>query len=194
MKLAPIVITMMLIAFVAPSLMQSMLAKSDAVSAARQAPPVQTAEKRVAKLKRGAGEDIAVSEDYEEDEYSQPGQASAQRDRNGHFSFSAIMNGAEVPVLVDTGATSVAINMSTADAMGIEFDEEADRVTVNTANGRTDAYRVIIDEIIIEDVVVSNVEAVVLEDEALSGTLLGMSFLGKLERFEISGNTLTLTR
>lgn len=195
MKLAPIVITMMFIAFTAPSFVQKMLAKSDEAKLARQSEYAATQKQKPARLKRSPGEEIAVvSEDYEDDEYRQPGQASVQRDSSGHFSFQAIMNGADVPVLVDTGATSVAINMSTADAMGIEFNEEEDRVTVNTANGKTNAYRVIIDEIIIEDVVVSNVEAVVLEDEALSSTLLGMSFLSKLERFEITGNTLTLTR
>lgn len=195
MKLAPVVLSMMLMAFIMPSVVQNMLAKSDQANAGR--PPASSAADALqnARLKRPAGENAAVvSPDFDDEEYAQPGQASAKRDGNGHFSFQAVMNGADVPVLVDTGATSVAINMSTAESMGIDFDEEADRVTVNTANGQTNAYRVTIEEIIIEDVVVSNVEAVVMDDEALSSTLLGMSFLSKLERFEISGDTLTLTR
>ncbi|MEL7229310.1 MAG: TIGR02281 family clan AA aspartic protease [Pseudomonadota bacterium] len=127
-------------------------------------------------------------EDSEEDGYS----VSTERDERGHFHFDTVMNGSDVPVMVDTGASVVAINMSTADSIGVEVDEESRGVTVNTANGRVKAYPVTIDEIAIGEVVVENVKAVVLGDEALSDTLLGMSFLNKLSGFNIRDGELTL--
>lgn len=122
------------------------------------------------------------------------GIATAKRDSRGHFSFNALMNGTDVPVLVDTGASGVAINASTAEEIGVWVDEDATGVQVNTANGTTTAYPVTIDEIIIGEVIVTNVSGMVLDDSALSSTLLGMSFLKKLERFEIVGDTLTLSQ
>ncbi|MEM9732961.1 MAG: TIGR02281 family clan AA aspartic protease [Pseudomonadota bacterium] len=124
----------------------------------------------------------------EEDGYS----VSTQRDASGHFHFDTVMNGADVPVMVDTGASVVAINKSVAEEIGVEVDEESRGVTVNTANGRVKAYPVTIEEIAIGEVVVENVKAVVLGDEALSDTLLGMSFLNKLSGFDIRDGELTL--
>ncbi|MEE9314315.1 MAG: TIGR02281 family clan AA aspartic protease [Rhizobiaceae bacterium] len=121
-----------------------------------------------------------------------PASVKAYRDSRGHFSFSTRMNGERVEVLVDTGATMVAINQSTAHRIGARVSR--DTYQVSTANGLVDASSATIKEIRIGNVRVRNVKALVLSDQALSGTLLGMSFLKKLKRFEINGRTLTLTR
>lgn len=120
------------------------------------------------------------------------GQARAFRDNRGHFNFKARLNGRNVKVLVDTGASSVAINRSTARRIGIRLKPTDFKYTANTANGQTKFARATIKEIRIDGVMVRNVKAAVLDDRSLSDTLLGMSFLGKLSSFEIKGRTLTL--
>ena len=112
--------------------------------------------------------------------------------KRGHFSFNARLNGRNVKVLVDTGASSVAINRSTARRIGIRLKERDFRHRASTANGYTKFARAKIKEIRIDGILVRNVEAAVLNDSSLSGTLLGMSFLNKLKSFEIKRNKLVM--
>lgn len=115
-------------------------------------------------------------------------------DSRGHFITNAKMNGRSVEVLVDTGATSVAINTKTARRLGIMLEASDFKYTVNTANGSTKAASAVIDKIQIGNVVVKNVRAAVLDDKALSSTLLGMSFLGQLRSFEVKNQQLLLVQ
>lgn len=120
--------------------------------------------------------------------------ARIRMDARGHFVTNARMNGRTVEVLVDTGATSVAINRSTARRLGIHLNASDFKYTVSTANGKTKAAAAFIDRIEIGRVGVRNVRAAVLDDNALSGTLLGMTFLGELRGFEIRNRELVLTQ
>ncbi len=138
------------------------------------------------------GDDAVAQANYSQPKKKRSKTARAYRDGQGHFSFNAKLNGNHVKVLVDTGATSVAINWSTARRIGINLSVEDFRHRVSTANGETRMARANIDEIRIDGIVVRNVTAAVLDDKALRGTLLGMSFLNKLKRFEIVGNTLNM--
>lgn len=113
-------------------------------------------------------------------------------DRSGHFVIMARLNGKKNKVLVDTGATYVAINESTAKKMGIRLKDKDFKYKVNTANGVTYAAGIMIDEIKIGKIKIKNVQATVSRDKALTTTLLGMSFLNRLEKFVIEGQTLTL--
>lgn len=115
-------------------------------------------------------------------------------DSRGHFVTNARMNGRKTKVLVDTGATSVAINETTARRLGIRLKKSDFRYTVNTANGSIKAAIATIDEIQIGRVRVRNVQASVVGDKSLSSTLLGMSFLKELHKFEISDKKLILTQ
>ena len=139
-------------------------------------------------------ERVALAKTSKGRKHKGPRTARAFRDINGHFSFDAMMNGTHVKVLVDTGASSVAINQSTARRIGIKLRSNDFRHVANTANGKAKFARAKIKEIRIGKLLVRNVEAAVLEDRALDGTLLGMSFLNKLKRFEIQGRTLKLTQ
>ncbi len=121
-----------------------------------------------------------------------PATAKAFRDSRGHFSFRTSMNGKNVKVLVDTGASVVAINNSTAKRINLR--PNGGRMRVSTANGTLTVDQATIREISIGDITVYNVKAVILDDSALDGTLLGMSFLKKLKKFEIDGRTLTLVK
>ncbi len=115
-------------------------------------------------------------------------------DDRGHFIARAKMNGRSLEVLVDTGATLVAINESTARKLGIKLSKEDFIHRVNTANGALMAAAAMIDEIQIGRVIVRDVQATVTPDKALSTVLLGMSFLNKLKKFEVSGGTLVLVQ
>jgi len=118
----------------------------------------------------------------------------AKMQSNGHFYFNTKMNGAPVKVMVDTGATGVAINRSTARRLGIKLTNADFKYKSQTANGIAYYASATIKEIKIGRVVVNNVRAAVLKDSSLSSTLLGMTFLRKLKKFEVSNSTLILTQ
>jgi aspartyl protease family protein len=122
------------------------------------------------------------------------GKVRIEADGRGHFIAKVRMNGRPMEVLVDTGATSIAINKSTARRLGIELAEKDFRHKVKTANGETSAALAIIDTVEIGKIRVTDVEAIVLADSDLAGTLLGMSFLNRLARFEVSGGALLLVQ
>ena len=94
--------------------------------------------------------------------------------------------------LIDTGATMVAINMSTARQIGIKLGNADFRGSAETANGRTRAAFVTINRLEIGRISVDNVEAAVLDDKALSGTLIGMTFLNRLRRYQVENGALLL--
>ncbi len=111
---------------------------------------------------------------------------------NGHYEVTARINGRPIDVMVDTGATAVALTFEDARAAGI-FPSQADyTVRVNTANGQARVAPVTIDQITIDDVTVRNVRGFVAERGAMTTTLLGMSFLSRLTRSEMSRGVLTL--
>jgi aspartyl protease family protein len=113
-------------------------------------------------------------------------------DGRGHFTGNFRFNGKSVSGLVDTGASLIAINESTARSLGFGANSLDFRYPVDTANGRVDAALVVLDRVEIGSVRVRNVEAFVLRDKALSGTLVGMSFLKKLKSYQVKGSSLTL--
>lgn len=113
-------------------------------------------------------------------------------DAHGHFNADFRLNGRAVPAMVDTGASLVAINRSTARRIGIGLNSADFTAAVETANGRARAARVTIDRIAVGRVEFRDVPAMVLEDRALSETLIGMSFLSKLRRFHVEGGALVL--
>ncbi len=121
-----------------------------------------------------------------------PGSTILQADGRGHFTGTFRINGKTVSGLVDTGASLVAINESTARKLGFGVNGLDFRYAVNTANGKTDAAQVVLDRIEIGNVRVRDVEAFVLRDKALGGTLVGMSFLKKLKSYQVKGDSLTL--
>lgn len=111
---------------------------------------------------------------------------------NGHYEARAHINGRAVDVMVDTGASLVALTFEDAEAAGI-FPRAADfKHTVQTANGVARVAAVTLDQVSIEDITIRNVQGFVSERGKLGTTLLGMSFLSKLSRAEMSRGTLTL--
>lgn len=117
---------------------------------------------------------------------------SISGDRNGHFQVSAMIDGRSLPMLVDTGATTVALTYEDAAAAGIRpFPSDFTR-SVSTANGSVAVAPVRIRELQVGQLTVRDVEAVVVPSGRLGTSLLGMSFLRRLGGFEIADNRLTL--
>jgi aspartyl protease family protein len=123
-----------------------------------------------------------------------PGSTLLKADGRGHFNGTFRLNGRSVEGMVDTGASLVAINESTARRLGFGVNSLDFQYAVNTANGRTEAARIVIDRVEIGNVRVREVEAFVLRDKALSGTLVGMSFLKKLKSFQVETGNLKLVQ
>ena len=115
-------------------------------------------------------------------------------DGRGHFVTDFRLNGRRVTGVVDTGASAVAINETTARQIGISLAPSDFRYDVQTANGHTRAAAAVIGEIEIGRIHVRNVQAMVLEDDALGTTLVGMTFLNQLSHFSVDGRTLTLVQ
>lgn len=100
--------------------------------------------------------------------------------RDGHYHADAEINGRSVPVLVDTGATLVALTYEAAEAAGIFVGEKDFTAYSRTANGIARFAPVTIDRLSIDGITVRNVQAAVSERGKLGVTLLGMAFLSKL--------------
>lgn len=115
-------------------------------------------------------------------------------DANGHFTGLFSINGRKEEGMVDTGASMVALNVTTAQRIGIDKADLDFRYAVDTANGKARAAYIRLDRIEIGPVRIENVGAMVLEDKALSGTLIGMSFLKGLTSYKVENGRLHLTR
>lgn len=123
---------------------------------------------------------------------SSGGTVTLRSDSSGHFYTAALINGRSVDVLVDTGATSVALTAEDAERAGIYVRPSDFTQRANTANGVARIAPVNIDQISIGGITVRNVKGAVLEPGKLNSTLLGMAFLGRLSRAEMRRGTLLL--
>ncbi len=117
---------------------------------------------------------------------------SIPADKTGHFRTELRFNGRKVEGLIDTGATLVAMNETTARKIGITVSRSEFKYDVNTANGKARAAVVRVDSIEIGRIRVDGVDAVVMEDKSLHNTLIGMSLLKQLARFEVKDEVLVL--
>jgi len=111
---------------------------------------------------------------------------------DGHFIARGVVNGANLTLLVDTGASTVVLKPTDARAAGIDIDALVYSVPVRTANGTAYAAAVRLKRMTVGGIVVEGVEALVAKPGALSESLLGMSFLTRLRSYEFSGEFLTL--
>ena len=110
----------------------------------------------------------------------------------GHFVTTADINGQDITVLVDTGATAVALSYEDAEAAGLKPHGLDYSVKVSTANGEGKAARVKLRYVMIDNVKVRDVDGLVLQEGVMKGTLLGMSFLSRLRSFTVEDGKLIL--
>ena len=110
----------------------------------------------------------------------------------GHYYASVEINGRSVDVMVDTGASIVALTFDDAERAGLYIRDSDYTQRVNTANGLARIAPVMLDRVSIGDITVRNVPAAVSEPGKLSTSLLGMSFLSRLQRVDMRSGVLVL--
>jgi aspartyl protease family protein len=114
------------------------------------------------------------------------------QDARGHFATDGRIEGQRIGFMVDTGASVIALNESSAAQFGLRPSRGDYNATVTTANGTIKAARTRIAMVDVGGLVVRDVDAMVLPDEALSENLLGLSFLSRLKRFEYANGMMVL--
>ncbi|MBV9260581.1 MAG: TIGR02281 family clan AA aspartic protease, partial [Pseudolabrys sp.] len=102
------------------------------------------------------------------------------------------INGAPIIMVLDTGASSVTLTHDAAKAAGLPVDMLAYTVNVDTANGRTKAASVTLDRLAVGGLTERSVPALVAQPGQLRNSLLGMSFLNRLDSWEVRGDRLRL--
>jgi aspartyl protease family protein len=120
------------------------------------------------------------------------GTATFRSGIDGHFSINADINGETVRTIFDTGASAVVLTHADAMKAGIDTETLRYDIPVQTANGTGRAAGVTLDRIEVGGITRNRVRAFVAERGALDTSLLGMSFLGTLSRYAVSGNSLEL--
>ena len=117
---------------------------------------------------------------------------SIPRDGRGHFQVDARVDGRRIDFMVDTGASTIALTAKDARKLGIHPSQSEYSVNVRTANGTVRAAPTTLSRVEVGGLVVRDVRALVVPDNALSENLLGMSFLSRLKRFEYAKGKLVL--
>lgn len=120
------------------------------------------------------------------------GEAELRRAWDGHYRADARVNGVDMRLLVDTGASMVLLPYEEVKRLGVDRDELQYTLPVMTANGRSSVAPIRIGSITIGDIEVTNVSAAVAQPGALRIGLLGMSFLDQLSETVFQGDRLVL--
>jgi aspartyl protease family protein len=114
------------------------------------------------------------------------------RGQSGDFALQAKINGVAAPMVIDTGATSVVLTYETAKAAGLPLELLEYDVDVETAGGHTRAARLTLDRLAVGKLVERSVPALVVPHGQMKTNLLGMSFLDRLESWEVHADRLML--
>ena len=110
----------------------------------------------------------------------------------GSFPLTAQINGARIAMVLDTGASSVVLTQEAARAAGLPIEVLAYTVKIDTANGRARAAPVTLDSVAVGGIVERAVPALIAQPGHLRTNLLGMTFLSRMERWEVSDDKLVL--
>jgi aspartyl protease family protein len=105
----------------------------------------------------------------------------------GHYWVTGSVNGNSVPFMVDTGASTIAMNAAQAQRLGLDFKNTGTPVMVSTASGTEQAWRVYLNSVKLGAIEVLGVDAMVLDSTFPQDVLLGMSFLSRVSWREEQG-------
>jgi clan AA aspartic protease (TIGR02281 family) len=114
------------------------------------------------------------------------------RGHAGQFAVQASINGIATPMVVDTGASSVVLTYETAKAAGLPLELLEYDVDLETASGHTKGARLTLDRLAVGKLVEHAVPVLVVQQGQLKSNLLGMSFLDRLESWEVRADRLML--
>jgi aspartyl protease family protein len=114
------------------------------------------------------------------------------RGQSGEFALKAKINGVAAPMVIDTGATWVVLTYETAKAAGLPLELLEYNVDVETAGGHTKAARLTLDRVSVGKLVERSVPALVVPHGQMKTNLLGMSFLDRLESWEVRADRLMM--
>jgi aspartyl protease family protein len=128
-----------------------------------------------------------------------PGHAAARgrvvelaRSGAGDFHIATYVNGVRVSMVLDTGASTVMLTREAAVAAGLPPEMIKYNVNIETANGRTYAAAATIDRIAVGGIIERSVPALIAQPGTLKTSLLGMSFLSRLQGWEVRGDKVVM--
>jgi aspartyl protease family protein len=128
-----------------------------------------------------------------------PGRAASRgrvvelsRGQSGDFRINTEINGKHVSMTLDTGASTVVLTNEAARAAGLPLELIKYDVNIDTANGRARAAAVTLDRVAIGGIVERSIPALVAQPGQLHTNLLGMSFLNRLQSWEVRGDRLVM--
>lgn len=119
------------------------------------------------------------------------GEVRLRRAEDSHFYADANIDGTNIRMMVDSGASVVALTRRDAEAIGVNVDDLPIAGTAHTAGGEVPMRRLILDSVDVDGVEVRRVEAAVI-DADMGISLLGQSYLSKLDAVNVEGDTMTL--
>lgn len=132
---------------------------------------------RVNGVERSYGLSREYSEGFAE---AQKTSLSVAKGQGGHYWVAGSINEQMVHFMVDTGATSVAMNEGQAQRLGLDYRVNGQPMQVSTASGVAKGWRIVLPQVKVGGLEVLGVEAVVVAGNFPSETLLGMSFLSRV--------------
>lgn len=151
---------------------------------------VLAADSKSARLRvDGIERSYSLSREYNQNGMAAPqkSQVSINRGVGNHYWVAGSIEGFPVQFLVDTGATSVAMNEDQARRLGIDYRVAGRPLVASTAGGNVNGWRVKLDSVKVGGLEVLGVEAAILEGGAPTEVLLGMSFLSRVRWREDNG-------
>ncbi len=113
------------------------------------------------------------------------------RDNRGGYTTVGSINGRTVNMLLDTGATSVAMSSLEAKRLNLQYWLNGEKIVVSTASGYARGYRVVLDRVQVGSITLNKVDGTVIEGSSPTQVLLGMSFLNRVE-MNNDGNVMLL--
>jgi len=114
------------------------------------------------------------------------------RTQSSDFQIMTEINGQNIPMILDTGASAVVLTNEAAKAVGLPVEVIKYTVNIATANGHTKAAEATLDRVAIGSIVERSVPALIAQPGQLKTSLLGMSFLNRLQSWEVRGDRLVL--
>ncbi|MBE9635693.1 retropepsin-like aspartic protease family protein [Salipiger mangrovisoli] len=141
----------------------------------------------------GLWDDIRHTVAPQQSVFADQGRIELPRAPDGHYYMTLLINGTPVNFVVDTGATGMVLTRQDAERVGITPDDLAFHASARTANGAVETAPVRLDRVALGAIEDRNLPAFVNGGE-MDNSLLGMSYLQRFDRLEISGGKMVLER